>query len=332
MYAMRLFSPAPVETKPLEYVEIKKPEPEKGQVLIRVLACGVCHTDLHIVEGEIHPPKLPVTPGHQAVGEIVQIAENSNNLEIGDRVGVPWLAQACGHCSACLRGEENLCEQARFTGFDIDGGFAEYLVADSRFCLPIPDGMDCLQAAPLLCAGVIGYRSLLKAGVKPGESVGLVGFGASAHLALQVAQSWGCSVYVFTRSEKHRLHALELGAVWAGASGERPPQVLDRAVLFAPVGDLVPETLKVLRPGGTLAINAIYLSQIPPMDYALLYQERTLVSITNATRQDGIDFLNLAAKQKFHSTVKVYNLENANQALEDLKHSRFNGEAVLKIE
>jgi alcohol dehydrogenase, propanol-preferring len=332
MYAMRLFSSALVETKPLKFVETKKPEPKGDQVLIRVLTCGVCHTDLHILEGEIHPPELPVTPGHQVVGVVEQITENSNNLKIGDRVGVPWLAQACGHCSACLRGEENLCEQARFTGFDMDGGFAEYLVADSRFCLPIPDGMDSLQAAPLLCAGIIGFRSLMKAGVKPGESVGLVGFGASAHLALQVAQSWGCSVYVFTRSEKHRLHALELGAVWAGASDERPPQALDRAVLFAPVGDLVPETLKVLRPGGTLAINAIYLSQIPPMDYALLYQERTLVSVTNATRQDGINFLNLAAKQKLHSTIEVYNLESANQALDDLKHSRFNGEAVLKIE
>jgi alcohol dehydrogenase, propanol-preferring len=286
---------------------------------------------LHIAEGEIHPPRLPIIPGHQVVGVVEQLGAGVTGLHIGQRVGVPWLAWTCGHCSACQRGEENLCEQALFTGFSCDGGFAEKMLAQAQFCLPLPDEIEDLQAAPLLCAGIIGYRSLKKAGLQPGEALGLVGFGASAHLALQVAVSWGCKVYVFTRSENHRRHALDLGAVWVGESGEQPPQVLDRAVLFAPLGNLVPPTLKVLRPGGTLAINAIYLSTIPAMDYDLIYRERQLVSVTNATRQDGIEFLHLAAQKQLRATIQTYSLEEANQALQDMKFSRFNGEAVLKI-
>ncbi len=328
---MRLFNPGPIEGRPLRSAELEVAEPEPGQVLLQVGSCGVCHTDLHTVEGDIHPPTLPVTPGHQVVGRIASVGPGVSGVQIGDRVGVPWLHQACGTCEFCRRGEENLCDQARFTGFHVDGGFAEYMLAPADYVLPIHPSISDAQAAPLLCAGIIGYRSLHKADLQPGERLGLVGFGASAHLAIQVAQHWGCQVYVFTRSQKHRKHAESLGAAWVGGAEDEAPKPLDRAVIFAPAGHLVPTTLAKLRRGGTLAINAIHMSPIPEMPYELIYGERTLRSVANATRQDGIEFLQLAAEIPIRATVNRYPLADANRALLDMKHSRINGEAVLTI-
>ncbi len=296
---------------------------------MKVHACGVCHTDLHTVEGELTPPAYPIVPGHQVVGTVEAIGEGVTGWVVGDRAGVAWLQAACGACSFCRRGEENLCPQARFTGFHTDGGYAEATLAEAAYAFPMPIGISDEQAAPLLCAGIIGYRSLRKADVSPGETVGLIGFGASAHLAIQVARAWDCTVYVFSRGALHRQLALELGAAWTGTLDQPPPTPLDRAVIFAPAGDLVPATLTWLRPGGTLAINAIHMSAIPSMPYATIYGERTLRSVTNATRRDGAEFLALAAQIGIHSTVTRYALDDANQALLDLKQGRIEGAAVL---
>ncbi len=338
MKAMRLINQRPAEEFPLALVDLPVPTPGPGQVLLKVSACGVCHTDLHTLEGDIHPPRLPVTPGHQVVGRIEQLGPlpldlpaGRPALAVGQRIGVPWLHSACGQCDFCLRGQENLCPGARFTGFHIDGGYAETMLADTRYVLPLPDLLTDELAAPLLCAGIIGYRSLRLADLAPCERLGLVGFGASAHLSLQVAKSWGCPVYVFTRSAAHRRHAEELGAAWTGTITDNPGLPVDRMVLFAPLGELVPMALAKLRPGGTLAINAIHMSDLPQIPYSLLYGERTLRSVANATYQDGVEFLKLATEIPLHPTVQVYPLEQANQALLDLKHSRLNGEAVLLI-
>jgi propanol-preferring alcohol dehydrogenase len=300
-------------------------------VRLHVKMCGVCHTDLHTVEGDIHPPRLPLIPGHQIVGVIETLGDGVTDLEPGLRVGLPWLYSACGNCSFCQTGLENLCPNARFTGFHVDGGFAEIVIAEARYVLPISETISDEQAAPLLCAGIIGYRSLRQADLQPGERLGLFGFGASAHLALQVALHWGCEVYVFTRSAAHREHARQLGATWVGGADEQPPRLLDRAVIFAPVGWMVPKALAKLRPAGTLAINAIHMSPIPEMPYDLIYGERTLRSVANATYQDGVEFLQLAAEIPLKATVQIYGLAQANQALLDVKHSRLNGEAVLEI-
>ncbi len=331
MKAMRLFAQGPLHPGSLQRADLPDPEPGAGQVRLRVHACGVCHTDLHTLEGDIHPSRLPITPGHQVVGVIEELGPGVQGIEIGQRVGVPWLYDADGDCEFCLRGEENLCPNARFTGFHLDGGYAETMLAAADFVLPIPDGIPDIQAAPLLCAGIIGYRSLHKADLQPGERLGLVGFGASAHLAIQVARYWDCEVYVFTRSREHRRHALALGAAWVGKSDDQPPQPIDRAVIFAPAGGLVPTILERLRPGGTLAINAIHMSPIPEMPYRLIYGERTLRSVANATYQDGVEFLELAAEIPLQATVSTYALEDATRALDDLKHSRINGEAVLMV-
>ena len=331
MLAFRLFQPAQAEAAPLVAVRIPKPRPAPGQVRIRVLACGVCHTDLHIVEGDIHPPKLPIIPGHQVVGVVDAVGREVTGIQGGDRVGVPWLFNTCGKCDFCKRGEENLCEKARFTGFHVNGGFSEYMLANARYILPLPMKMSNEQAAPLLCAGIIGYRSLRKADLQPGERLGLIGFGASAHLAIQIGRHWGCEVYVYTRSMEHQRHARELGAAWAGNFTEEHQKPLDRAVIFAPAGELVPQVLAHIRPGGTLAINAVYMSPIPGMEYPLIYGERTIRSVANATYQDGVDFLRLAEKINIRSDITLYPLEEANRALFDLKHSKFNGEAVLVI-
>jgi propanol-preferring alcohol dehydrogenase len=301
-------------------------------VRLKVVACGVCHTDLHTVEGEIHPPSLPVTPGHQVVGVVDALGQGAaERLGLGDRVGVPWLHFACGECEYCRRGLENLCPNAQFTGFHVDGGYAGYMLAMANFVLPLPGELPDERIAPLLCAGIVGYRSLRLSDVQPGERLGMVGFGASAHLVIQVARYWGCEVYVFTRSPEHRHHAEELGAAWTGGVEDAPPKPLDRAVIFAPSGKLVPLILEKLRPAGTLAINAIHTSPIPEMPYSLIYGERTLRSVANATYQDGVEFLSLAAKIPVSATVTLYNLVDANQALLDMKHSRINGEAVLKV-
>lgn len=332
MFSMRLFQPSKAESRPLSLSELPKPEPTAGQVCIQVLACGVCHTDLHIVEGDIHPPELPITPGHQVVGIIEALGQQVSGVHIGERVGVPWLFSACRNCEFCLHDAENLCPEALFTGFHVDGGFSAYMLADAHYLLQLPTNFSNEQAAPLLCAGIIGYRSLQKADLHPGERVGLVGFGASAHLAIQIARHWGCEVYVFSRSKEHRQHGEELGATWTGNIDDRLPQHLDRAIIFAPAGDLVPRVLGLLRPGGTLAINAIHMSPIPQMEYNLIYGERTMRSVTNATHRDGVEFLRLAADINIQSSVTIYPLEGANQALLDLKHSQFKGEAVLVIQ
>jgi alcohol dehydrogenase, propanol-preferring len=329
MLAFRVHQPEPAENSPLRLEELPMPAPGVDQVLIKINACGVCHTDLHIVEGDITPPHLPITPGHQVVGEIVETGSSVSNLTIGDRVGVPWLYAACRHCTFCLNGQENLCPRARYTGFHVDGGFAQYMLAQADYTLTLPDGLADDQAAPLLCAGIIGYRSLRRAGVRPGELIGLFGFGASAHLAIQVARHWNCEIYVFTRSTAHQEHARQLGAAWVGSAGMDPPQKLDRAILFAPSGALVPVALAQLRPGGTLAINAIHLSPIPELPYALIYGERNLCSVANATYQDGVEFLQLAEQIPVRVDVQIYPFQQANQALIDLKHSRIIGEAVL---
>ncbi|MCX8024101.1 MAG: zinc-dependent alcohol dehydrogenase family protein [Thermanaerothrix sp.] len=332
MRAWQVTHPGPLESHPLHLAEVSIPQPGPGQVLLRVRVCGVCHTDLHIAEGDLIPPAYPITPGHQVVAEVAALGEGVRNRQLGQRVGVPWLHWACGECEFCRRGEENLCPSARFTGLHVPGGFAEWLLAEADFVLPLPTHLNDLEAAPLLCAGIIGYRSLRKAEVQPGERLGLFGFGASAHLVLQVARHWGCEVYVFTRSEAHRQHALALGAAWAGRAEDMPPHPLDRAITFAPVGEIVPLALAKLRPGGTLAINAVHLTPIPRLDYPLIYSERTLRSVANATRQDGLEFLQQAAQIPIHPTVTVYPFEALNQALEDLKHSRLNGQAVLQVE
>ncbi len=337
MKAYRLFEPSPVEGNPLAPEDLQRPEPAPGQVRIQVSVCGVCHTDLHTVEGEIRPPSLPVTPGHQVVGVIDAIASDlqgdvaAKSLQLGQRVGVPWLYSACGKCEFCQRGEENLCPQARFTGFDADGGYAEYMLAEARYVLPLPNQLSDEEAAPLLCAGIVGYRSLKRADIQPGERVGLIGFGASAHLCIQVLHHWDCKVSVFTRALSHQQHARDLGAVWAGSAGQSPEQPLDRIVIFAPEGRLVLRALELVRPGGTVAINAIHMSEIPAFSYETIYGERTLRSVANATYRDGVEFLALAVEAGIQSTVKPYPLNDANRALQDLKASRFNGEAVLHV-
>lgn len=331
MLAQRLHEQGPANEDSLSLEEVPKPEPGPGQVRIEIKYCGVCHTDLHIAEGDIHPPHLPLTPGHQVVGVIDALGEGVSEREMGQRVGVPWLYDTCGECRYCQTGQENLCKDARFTGFDVDGGFAETMLAEADFTLPIPEAISDRDAAPLLCAGIIGYRSLHRAELQPGERLGLFGFGASAHLAIQVARYWDCEVYVFTRSEEHRRHAEELGAAWVGGAEDTPPKKLDRAVTFAPVGWIVPRAIEKLRRGGTLAVNAVSLTPIPEMDYQLIYYERTLTSVANATYQDGVEFFDLAAEIPITPTTTLYPLTDANQALLDIKHSRLNGEAVLEI-
>jgi len=331
MKAMVLREPKPVEEDPLVLVELPVPEPQPGQVRLRVQACGVCHTDLHLVEGEIDLPRLPVVPGHQIVGRVDALGEGVTRFAIGDRAGVAWLYSTCGQCQYCTQGLENLCDNACLTGQHVDGGFGEYMVVPADFAYPIPNGFSDEQAAPLLCAGIIGYRSLRLSKIQPGGRLGLYGFGASAHVTIQVARHWGCKVYVFTRSKEHQRHARELGAAWVGQAQDTPPAELDGAITFAPAGWLVPEVLRVLRKGSTLAINAIYMSPIPEMPYHLIYGERTVRSVTNATRQDAEEFLPLAAEIPIHTDFELYPLEEANAVLQRLKRREVQGAAVLQI-
>ena len=333
MRALELSQPGLVTEPRLKWVTRAEPAETGNEatrsVLLKVRACGVCHTDLHIVEGDLPLHRQPIIPGHQVVATIAAVAPGENRLQTGQRVGVPWLFSACGVCEFCRRGAENLCAQAQFTGWDVDGGYAEYLVARSDFVVPIPDMFADVAAAPLLCAGVIGYRSLRMAEVQPGERVGLVGFGASAHLAIQVARHWQCEVAVMTRSAEHRRLAEELGAAWTGTAEQAPPWPLDRAVIFAPVGGLVPTVLGRLRPGGTLAINAIHMSPLPEMNYNLLYGERTLRSVANATRRDAVEFMQLAAEARISVEAEVFPLQRGNEALLKLKRGEIRGAAVL---
>jgi propanol-preferring alcohol dehydrogenase len=333
MQALELTQPGPATEPRLKWVTRPEPQMTAGgparQVLLKVRACGVCHTDLHIVEGDLPLHKRPIIPGHQVVATVAAVPAGESALKPGDRVGVPWLFSACGVCDFCRRGAENLCDQAQFTGWDVDGGYAGYLAARPEFVVPIPEAFDDVAAAPLLCAGVIGYRSLRLAEVQPGERVGLVGFGASAHLALQVARHWHCEVAVMTRGADHRRLAEQLGAAWTGTAEQAPPWPLDRAVIFAPVGGLVPTILGRLRKGGTLAINAIHMSPLPEMHYNLLYGERTLRSVANATRQDAAEFMRIAAEARISVETEVFPLERGNEALLKLKHSDIRGAAVL---
>lgn len=331
MKALRLRTPGKIESSPLHAEEIPVPQAGDHDILIRVLACGVCHTDLHIVEGELPPKKSPLTPGHQVVGIVEGLGKNVESHRTGGRVGVPWLYSTCGQCEFCVKGEENLCDRATFTGYDIDGGFAEYVVAPSDFAYPLPDNFSDESAAPLLCAGIIGYRALRLSGIQPGGGLGLFGFGASAHIAIQVARHWGCNVYVFSRGDHHRKLAEQLGAVWTGTADQAPPKPLDSAISFAPAGELVPKALRVLRKGGTLALAGVYMSPIPMLEYSLLYHERILRSVANSTRKDVIDFLKLAAEIPVKTEVEVFPLSEANRALQMLKAGKIRGAGVLAI-
>jgi propanol-preferring alcohol dehydrogenase len=315
--------------RPLALAELEVPRPEDGQVLIRVGACAVCRTDLHIVDGELAEPKLPLVPGHQIVGVVVERGPRVERFAVGDRVGVPWLGWTCGVCKFCRSDRENLCDKARFTGYQLDGGFAEFAVADARYCFPIPPFYADVDAAPLLCAGVIGYRALRLAG--PGKRLGLYGFGAAAHILAQVARHQGREIFAFTRpgDTGAERFARELGAAWAGGSLTMPPERLDAALVFAPVGALVPAALRALDKGGTVVCAGIHMSDIPAFPYADLWEERSIRSVANLTRQDAAEFLELAPQVPVRTHSVSYSLEQANEALDDLRSGRIEGAAVL---
>lgn len=328
MKAAVLHHTGPIASRPLAIEDAARPDPGPGQVLLRVRACGVCRTDLHIAEGELRPELGSVIPGHQIVGEI--IAGQPSDAPTGARVGVSWIGGVDGDCPYCKRGLENLCDAPTFTGYTVNGGYAEYVVARADFVFPLPAALDDLHAAPLLCAGIIGFRSLRVAGVEHGERVGLFGFGASAHLAIAVLRAWGCEVYVSTRGESHRQLAASLGAAWVGSETQKPPVLLDRAVTFAPSGDVVVAALSSLRKGGVVAINAIHLDRIPAFDYdRLLWGERQLRSVTNMTRSDARDFLQIAGEIALRPQVTVFPLDRANDALLAVKNDSINGAAVI---
>jgi len=318
--------------QPLVLQELPVPVPGPGQVLLRIRACGVCRTDLHIVAGELPGPKLPLVLGHQIVAEVVRAGPGANRFVPGQRVGVPWLGWTCGECRYCRSGRENLCDRARFTGYTLDGGFAEYTVADERYCFPIPAGYPDEQAAPLLCAGLIGYRALRFAG--EAQRLGFYGFGAAAHILTQVAVWQGRTVYAFTRPGdlESQVFARELGAVWAGGSDESPLEQLEAALIFAPVGALVPQALRAVEKGGIVVCAGIHMSDIPSFPYAWLWEERVIRSVANLTRQDGEAFLSLAPRVPVRTAVQLYRLEEANRALDDLRHGRIRGAAVLVID
>ena len=331
MRAFILEHARPVEENPLREADLPIPVPGPGDVRVKVRACGLCHTDLHTVEGELPAHKSPVVPGHQIVGVIDALGAGITAHKEGDRVGVPWLHSTDGTCEFCRCGLENLCPSARFTGYDVDGGYAEYAVAPADFCYPIPAVFSDENAAPLLCAGIIGYRSYRLTAVRPGENLGLYGFGASAHLVIQLARHQKCNVFVFTRNEAHRALARELGAAWTGRAEDTPPEPLHAAIIFAPAGSLVPQALRVLRKTGSLALAGITMSQIPALDYSLLYHERVVRSVANSTRQDAREFLALAADVPLKTEVQIFDLSQANQALQALKKSEIRGAGVLRV-
>lgn len=332
MRAWEVLSPAPIDQGPLILVERPEPEPGPGQVRVKVSVCGVCRTDLHVAEGDLPVHRARVVPGHEVVGRVDALGPGAQRFSVGDRVGVAWLASTCGTCRFCLRGDENLCLNATFTGWDHDGGYAERTVVDERFAYRLPDDLPDEQAAPLLCAGIIGYRALRRTGLPHGGRLGLYGFGGSAHLTAQIALAEGASLYVATRSAEARQLALDLGAAWVGAADEMPPDPLDAAILFAPVGDLVPPALAALDRGGTLAIAGIHLSDVPCLDYQKhLFNERSLRSVTANTRRDGEELLRLAPRLGVRVTTVPYELADAPQALSDLAHDRFTGAGVLRV-
>lgn len=316
---------------PLELIERGTPSPGPGELLLEVGACGVCRTDLQLCAGDLPARRTPIVPGHQIAGRVVAIGEDVHGWSIGDRAGVAWLASTCGACPRCRDGRENLCAAAKFTGWDVDGGYATHVVARADFALSLPDGFSDIEAAPLLCGGVIGYRALEVSGIRPGQRLGLYGFGASALIALQVARFWNCRVFVVTRSEAERERALALGAEWAGGYDERPPVPLDAAITFAPVGRVVVAALEALDRGGTVVVNAIHLDGIPAFSYDSLWWERSVRSVANFTRSDARELLVLARRIPLRAKVNVYALSEANQALADLEAGRVSGAAVLDL-
>ena len=330
MKAAVLHKPSAIAERPLHIEDLPQPELAAGHILLKVRACGVCRTDLHITEGELPQKRVPLIPGHQIVGDVV--AGATPELPLGTRVGVSWVGGTDGTCWYCQHGKENLCDSPTFTGYTVDGGYAEYATARADFVFPLPDALDDMTAAPLLCAGIIGFRSLRVAEVQPGERVGLFGFGASAHLAIDVLHAWKCEVFVSTRGESHQRLARSMGAAWVGAETDRPPEELDRAITFAPSGDVVIAALSSLRKGGVVAINAIHLDRIPQFDYdSLLWGERQIRSVANMTRADARDFLQIAADIRMRPRVTAFPLDQANEALLAIKRDAIDGAAVLVI-
>jgi propanol-preferring alcohol dehydrogenase len=332
MQALSLDRPASVATGPLRLVDLPDPLPAEDEILLRVGACGVCRTDLQLVEGDLPARRLPIVPGHQAVGLVERVGRDVTGWTVGDRAGVGWLGGACGSCRACLAGRENLCPDARFTGWDRDGGYATRMTVRADLAVRVPEGFTDLDAAPLLCGGAIGYRSLRISGIRPGGRLGLFGFGASALLAIQVATHWGCEVYVCTRSERERERALRLGARWVGGYDERPPVPLEAAVTFAPAGDVVVAALRALDRGGTVAVNAIHLDRVPEFPYELLWWERSLRSVANVTRRDVREFLEIAAAIPIRTEIEAFPLADANLALQRLAGGAIDGAAVLIVD
>jgi propanol-preferring alcohol dehydrogenase len=332
MKAMVLDHTDDVSTSPLRLHDRPIPVPHAGQVLVKIRVCGVCRTDLHVVEGELPNVALPLIPGHQAVGTVVEVGAKVSEVKKGDRVGIAWLQGTCGRCEFCTSGRENLCLQASFTGYQVDGGYAEYAVVPARFAYPIPSIFSDEEAAPLLCAGIIGYRALRLSGIKPGQRLGLYGFGASAHIAIQIARHWGCRVYVSSLKPEHQELARQLGAVWIGRAMEMPPDKLHGSIIFAPAGELVPPALRALDRGGTVALAGIHMSAIPSLDYDRdVFGERVIRSVTANTRQDGVDLLREAAAIPITPHTVRFPLEEANRALQELKAGTFQGAAVLTI-
>ncbi len=317
--------------KPLELREVSIPEPQAGQVLLKISACAVCRTDLHVVDGELPNPKLPLIVGHEIVGRVTCCGDGASRFTVGQRVGVPWLGWADGVCDYCVSGRENLCSQAKFTGYTIDGGYAEYTLADERFCVPIPESYSDVDASPLLCAGLIGYRSLARTG--DAKRLGIYGFGGAAHIITQVAVYQGRSVYAFTKSgdREGQRFAASLGAIWAGGSDQRPPDELDAAIIFAPVGSLIPAALAAVRKGGIVVCGGIHMSDIPSFSYDLLWGERSVCSVANLTRKDADEFMKVAPKVPVRMTTNAFPLEHANEALSQLRGGKIEGAAVLKM-
>lgn len=332
MKAMVLDHTGDVSSHPLQLRDQPVPDPQPHQVLVKIHVCGVCRTDLHVLEGELSEPALPLIPGHQAVGTVAQVRPEVSEIREGDRVGIAWLQGTCGQCEFCTSGRENLCLQAQFTGYQVDGGYAEYAVVPARFAYPIPPIFSDDEAAPLLCAGIIGYRALRLSGIKPGQRLGLYGFGASAHIAIQIARHWGCEVYVSSLKPEHQQLARQLGAVWVGGATEMPPEKLHGSIIFAPAGELVPPALRALDRGGTLALAGIHMSPIPSLNYDQdIFGERVIRSVTANTREDGIDLLREAAAIPIKPHTVRFPLEQANRALQELKAGSFQGAAVLMM-
>jgi alcohol dehydrogenase, propanol-preferring len=331
MKALTLTQPGPIETRPLQISEVPVPEPGDDEVLIEVSACGVCRTDLHVVEGELAPKVPNIIPGHQVVGRIDRGGKRANRLSVGARVGVAWLHWACGQCEYCKRGRENLCVKALFTGYTRHGGYAEYIVAPEAFVYPLPESFADVEAAPLLCAGIIGFRALRLADLQAGDTLAIYGFGAAGHVAIQVARHWGMKVVVCTREERHRKLARDLGAEWVGGAYDTPPMQLDAGIIFAPAGELVPAALRALKNAGTLVLGGIHMSPIPSFPYVLIYHERMIRSVANNTRQDGIDFLRVAAEIPIRTSTQLFPLDDANVALAALKNDAIRGAAVLQV-